>query len=415
MLDRRGFLKAIGAASIGPVFASAKQASDANNVQDQAGPDEQKYPQVPRRKLGKTGAEVSVLGLGGDFNFLDKQIVLRKALQYGVNLWDTAHHYGGGNAELGIGKFLRNNPEARKKLFLITKPSSARTPRQVEQRLQTSLKRMHTSYIDLYMGVHGLSRPEQLTTELRQWAQNAKDRGVIRYFGFSVHKNMAACLAAAAEISWVDAILVMYNFRLMQDKKIFAAVEACYQAGLGLIAMKVQGHGQKIPWRGPKHSIETQADKELVQHFLQRGFRIGQAKVKAVLADSRFGSACVGMENVGLLDENIAAVLDRTELTQADRRALDEYARRSCSGYCAGCSCICESGAGGLPCLSDVMRSLMYYNSYGQKGRARRLFEQIPARARAKLATADCRQAESRCPQKLPIGQLVAEAMAKLA
>jgi len=58
---------------------------------------------------------------------------------------------------------------------------------------------------------------------------------------------------------------------------------------------------------------------------------------------------------------------------------------------------------------------LMYYNSYGERDTARQLFAQIPEDARNKLLTIDYSLAQSRCPQHLPIGKLVAEAVSKLA
>jgi len=57
----------------------------------------------------------------------------------------------------------------------------------------------------------------------------------------------------------------------------------------------------------------------------------------------------------------------------------------------------------------------MYYNSYAEKDRARKLFAQIPAQARNKLLSADYGLAEARCPQHLPIAKLMAEAVSKLA
>ena len=175
----------------------------------------------------------------------------------------------------------------------------------------TSLKRLNTGYIDLYHGVHGLSDPGQLTGELEQWAKDAKKRKLIRFFGFSTHKNMARVLAAASKLDWIDAIATSYNFRFMQDDKLQAAVDACHQAGIGLIAIKTQGHGQKIPWGRNKDAIETEEDKRLVGHFLQRGFTEAQAKIKVVLEDERFSSVCVGMENVAILASDVAAALDR--------------------------------------------------------------------------------------------------------
>ncbi|GAG89622.1 unnamed protein product, partial [marine sediment metagenome] len=149
-IDRRNFLKTIGAAGFGSVFVSAKTIAGPNDPNAPGKTEESKFPQVPRRKLGKTGVEVSCLALGT--NRLDNQIVLRNALKWGVNYWDTANSYVGGNSELNIGKYLSKNPEVRKDLFIVSKASRARTVKRVEERLQTSLKRMNTEYIDLYYG-----------------------------------------------------------------------------------------------------------------------------------------------------------------------------------------------------------------------------------------------------------------------
>jgi len=192
----------------------------------------------------------------------------------------------------------------------------------------------------------------------------------------------------------------------MQDKKLSAAIDACHKAGKGLMAIKTQGMGQRI---------RTEEDKKLVQHFLQRGFTKEQAKIKAVLQDERFTSACVGMQNIALLTSNVAAVLDKTKLTQADREVLKQYARATCDGYCAGCANICNSALPDTPHVSNIMRYLMYYNSYGEHAAARELFAQIPHNVRNKLLSADYRPAEARCPQHLPITELVAEAVSKLA
>ena len=426
-IDRRNFLKTVGAAGLGSALGGAAKgfASDGakagsgepNAVDPNAAKktDKPKFPQVPRRKLGKTSVKVPCLALGTVTNLVENQTILRSTLQWGVNYWDTANNYAGGNSELGIGKFLSKNQDVRKKLFLATKASGAKTADDIEKRLQTSLKRMNTKYIDLYYGVHVLSNPAQLTDELKDWAESAKKRKLIRFFGFSTHSNMAQCLASAAKLDWIDVIMTGYNFRLMQDSEMQAAVEACHKVGIGLIAMKTQGYGQNVPWGRNRDVIETEGDKKLAEHFLKKGFTEGQAKIKAVLEDKRFSSACVGMYNVGILTSNVAAVLDKTKLSQADMDVFKEYARATCSGYCAGCANICDSALPNVPYVSDIMRYLMYYNSYGEQETAKELFAQIPGKVRNKLLSTDYRTAEARCPQHLPIGELVAEAVSRLA
>ena len=396
-------MKNVAAVSLGSVFASDKAKAETNAPKKEQKP---KFPQVPRRKLGKTGVDVPCMSLGS--NRLDNQIILRNAFQWGVNYWDTANSYMGGNSELNIGKYLSKNPDVRKELFIVSKASGAKSVTDVQDRFQTSLKRMNIKYIDLYYGVHGLSDSVQLTNELRQWVKNAKKQKLIRFFGFSTHKNMAQNLFAAAKLHWIDVIMTSYNFRLMQDEKMQAAVEACHKAGIGLIVMKTLG-------RRSDHKVETEEDKKLVSQFLQRGFTEDQAKIKVVLQDKRINSACVGMNNVALLISNVAAVLDKTTLTQADIEAFKQYARATCSGYCAGCANICDSALPQTSYISEVMRYLMYYNSYGEQDRARKLFAQIPSEARNKLLSADYGQAEARCPQHLPIAKLMAEAVSKLA
>jgi len=422
-IDRRNFLKTVGAVGLGSaltgvrgVFASAENTTGPNepNVVDSNAVKEQKpeLPQVPKRKLGKTGIEVSCLGLGTMINLVDNQIILRNTVKWGVKYWDTAHGYAGGNSELGIGKFLSRNPEVREDLFLVSKASGARTVADVEKRLQSSLQRMNTDYIDSYYAPHGAFDPAQFTTELKEWVESAKKRKLIRFFGFSTHSNMAKCLVAAAKLGWIDVIMPRFNFRVMQDPEMQAAIDACYKAGIGLVAMKTTG---RTTIRRFRKKIETEAEKKMVAHFLERGFTPEQAAIKLVLADKRISTAAVQMENTAVLSQNVAAVLDKTELTQADREAFKEYAEATCSGYCAGCEEICSAAVPDMPYVADVMRYLMYYNSYGDHEMARELYAKLPARAKRKILSADYSLAEARCPNRLPIAALIKEAAARLA
>ncbi len=398
-IDRRDFLKTVGAAGLGSVLTPAKAKADPNAA-EKTEPTE--FPKVPKRMLGKTGVEVPVLALGMIFDAADRQIVLRKAIEWGITYWDTADCYVGGNSELGIGKFLEANPGKRKDLFIVSK-SDDRDPDGMQKLLDRSLQRMKTDYIDMYF-LHGTEDPKELSEEVKTWVDQTKKAKKIRFFGFSTHGNMAECLTAAAKAGWVDAIMTTYNFREMQDEKMQAAVEACYKAGVGLVAMKTQAR-----------EVETEEDKRLTEHFLKRGFTEGQAKVKAVLEDKRISSACTSRGNLAHLYENVAAVLDKTELTQADRELFRQYAKDTCSGYCAGCSNICGSVVPEVPHINNFMRYLMYYNSYGERQDARELFAKIPQKVRDKLLNVDYSQAEARCPQHLPIGKLMAEAVSKLA
>jgi hypothetical protein len=425
-INRRNFLKTLGTAGIGSVLASTNASAGPNEPNIPAKTPEQKYPQVPKRKLGKTGIEVPCLSIGLMFDTVENQIVLKNAFQWGVNYWDSASGYAGGNSELGIGKFLSKNPDARKNLFIVSKASDAhKNPKSkqavidtIEERMQASLKKMNTNYIDMYCGVHGLKDPADLNEDLRKWAENAKKRGLIKFFGFSTHSNMAQCLAAAAKLDWIDIAMTTYNFRLAQDTPMQDAINACNKAGIGLISMKtvaLTSQNRKQMESGGSGETASESEKKLFTHFLQKGFTEPQARIKAMLSDERISSVCVGMKNVAILTSNVAAVLDKTKLTQADMTVLHEYALATCNGYCAGCADICDAVLPGIPYVSDIMRYLMYYNSYGEKDMARELFAQIPSDVRGRLLSTDYSLAEARCPQRMPIGRLVAEAVGKLA
>lgn len=416
-LNRRNFLKTVTAAGLGAAFTSAKAIPAPGQSDASEKVPEHKLPQVPKRRLGKltrlsksgerVPLEVPALSFGTFRVDTQSQILLRKALQYGINFWDTAYDYSQGNSELGIGKFISKHPDVRKELFIASKASDTETIADVEHRLRTSLERMNTNYIDLYY-FHELEQTDRLNNDLRDWAKHAKERNLIRFFGFTVHRNMTEYLELAVKLDWIDAIMLRYNFRDMQDKELSNAIDACHKRGIALIAMKVQGKGQV-------KKIETEGDKKLTDHFIKRGFTAAQAKIKAVLTDKRICSACVGMQNVALLTSNVAVALDKTTLTSHDMNVFRKVAQETCSGYCAGCAHICDSALPDMPCVSDVMRYLMYYNSYSDKEVARKLFAEIPEHFRDKLAGTDYSAAQARCPQHLEIGKLVAEAVGKLA
>ncbi len=341
----------------------------------------------------------------GAIQLIDTPVILTSSLKWGVTYWDTAPVYTGGNSETCIGKYFAANPDMRKKVFLATKASGAHDAAGLEEKLQASMKKMNTDYIDVFYGVHGLNDVSQLTDELKTWAENAKKKGLIKYFGFTTHGNMAKSLFEASKLGWVDAILTTYNFRLTKDPMMQKAIDACHKAGIALTAMKTQ----------KSVNVETDEDKKLIEHFSAKGFSEGQAKIKAVMEDERIAAVAVGMNSVALINENVAAMLDKTKLAQDDKDALAEYASATCSGYCAGCAHICDAAVVGVSNINDVMRSLMYHNSYGDTQLAKQTFAAIPADVRARLLTTDYRLAEQRCPQHMPIARLVRQATEILA
>jgi hypothetical protein len=338
------------------------------------------------------------------FDILNNRLLLAKALDWGVNYWDTAEGYGGGRSEEGIGRWLAKNPGTRKEIFLASK-LKFKSGEEPTARLEESLKRLHTDHLDVLF-MHALSSGREMEPHLEAWSQAQKKAGRIRLFGFTSHSNMEDCLEAAAKLPWMDAITFTYNYRLMAEPGMNAAVEACHRAGIGLTAMKTMGGGQ----------VKSDSDLELklAGRFLQKGFTDYQAKLLAVWEDSRIVSICSQMPNLTILAANSAAAAGKLSLGQGDRELLGQYAQATCSDYCAGCGEICSRALGGGLAVSEVMRCLMYYNAYQDPGLARNAFAQLPVQTGQMLASLDFAPAERACPRGLPIASLMAQARSVL-
>ncbi|MBI5522471.1 MAG: aldo/keto reductase [Desulfarculus sp.] len=400
---RRAFLKAVGLAGVGSLVAASGGLALAANE-----PPAPATGTMPQRTLGKTGAKVSMLSLGTMWDTPTNQIVLKQALKLGVTHWDTAESYEGGRSEEGIGQFFKKNPEARQQVFLVTKSyDNTRTAKVFDEHLNQSLKRMNTSYIDLWF-VHSLTTLDEFNKpHIKAWAEKAKAEGKIKHFGFSTHKNMEDILRAAAKLNWVDVIMMTYNYRLMYNQKMKDAVQACFDAGIGLTAMKTMGGGPV--------KAGSDGDDTLAERFLAQGYSAEQAKLKAVWSDQRIANICSQMPNLAILSANTAAAMDKTQLAAEDLRWLGQYAEATRCDYCAGCSGICEEALGQAAPVGEILRAMMYYRSYGDLGRARELFAALPTEGLEGISTRDLARAERRCPQGLAIGRLLHEAQEALA
>jgi predicted aldo/keto reductase-like oxidoreductase len=217
---------------------------------------------------------------------------------------------------------------------------------------------------------------------------------------------MEQCLTDAAKLGWIEVIMLMYNYRIMNTDAMRAAVDSAAKAGIALTAMKTQGKRQK--------GEPTETESQVLTHFLGRGFTREQACLKAVWEEQRIGSICSQMPNLTILSSNAAAALDKTSLAAADKAALEQHAEATRSSYCAGCTRFCEPALGGRVPVGDVMRGLMYHHGYGDRDLARSVFAELPATTRQRLSVTDYSAAERVCPQHLPIASLIKEATALL-
>ena len=394
-LNRRDFFKKTAAIGVGATVGGSSFWRPSQTAAQVTIP---KAP-MPRRPFGRSGTMVSTLSLGGMFDILNNRLALAKALDWGINYWDTAEGYGRGRSEEGIGRWFARNPDTREQVFLVTKLSTRR-PGDFTTRLEACLKRLHTDYVDLFF-VHGIRDISEMESSLKSWAQTMKKAGKIKLFGFSTHSNMEDCLEGAAKLPWVDGIMFTYNYRLMHEPRMKDAVQACYRAGIGLTAMKTQGGG-------PVKS-DSEFEIKMAGRFIQKGFSDNQAKLMAVWQDERIASICSQMPNLTIMATNAVAAVEQTRLSKSDHDLLARYAKETSGDYCAGCERLCSEVLPESVPIGDVMRCLMYFHSYQDHGLARSIFESLPARTRALLTQLDFSEAERSCPRKLPIGKLMRE------
>jgi predicted aldo/keto reductase-like oxidoreductase len=395
--SRREFLHTISAISTASLltplvtFAHASEPSKLNREQ----------LLVPTRRFGNTGVRVPILGFGGSLDI--NKLVLRQAAKWGVTYWDTAASYGGGKSEKRMGEYIAKYAEDRKNFFLVTK-SHGWTVKEMTRDLNRSLEKMNTDYIDLYFR-HSVRNPSELDDDLKIWAENVKAEGKIRFFGFSTHSNMEECMLKASKLGWIDGIMMTYNYRLMHTDHMKRAVESCAEAGIGLTAMKTQAGGSV--------KAHTETERKMAGRFLEKGFTDAQAKLIAVWENPNIASICSEMPNIKILMANVAAAMNKTKLATQDLMLLRQYARETLSDYCAGCPDICETTIKEHIPISDIMRYLMYSRSYGDLDRGSSLFKQLPLDMRTRIIRTDFNLAEQKCPQRMPIGRLMKEAISE--
>ena len=401
-LTRREFMKTVGLAGLAVAGSGVTGAVAA--PEPPAAP--AKADTMPKRRLGKTGVDVSILNLGCMIDTINNQLLLKQAVKWGVTFWDTAEHYGDTLSEEGIGRFFARNPEARKEIFLVTKLQTKGG--NFTERLDKCLKRLQTSYLDLFF-IPALTGIAEMTPALKDWAAEMKQAGKIKFVGFSTHTNMEDCLLGAARLDWIDAVMTTYNFQVMHSPKMQEAVNACARAGVGLVAMKSQAGRPGTP------QSAGEAKLEMVDRFLKRGFTDKQAKLKVIWENPNIASICSQMPNLTILSANVAAARDQTKLAREEFDSLRRYALETKADYCTGCGKICREAVGGAVPVNEVMRCLMYQRYYGEPELARLTFAGLGEEVKQRLTEVDYSRAEQACPRGLAIADLMRQAKEMLA
>lgn len=240
-IRRRDALKTLAGATAGLLLPVPGLAADTDR--DALG------PLLPRRRLGSTGREVTLLGLGGyhvgDMDRAEAQVVIEAALEGGVRFFDTAENYQDGESERRYGAFL--TPRYREHVFLMTK-STARDAKSAREHLEGSLRRLQTDVIDLWQ-VHGVEDPDDVARRFEGGVVDEmvrqKEAGRVRHIGFTGHRRPSAHLAVLARTQVLETCQMPINvLDPSYESFVTGVLPQLVERQVGVLAMKTLAFGR---------------------------------------------------------------------------------------------------------------------------------------------------------------------------
>ncbi len=398
--DRRAFLQA------GALATAAALGTSSGAVAQQPAT----AAALPKRKLGKTGVEISLLEMGTgalrERTVLDK--LLRLAFAAGVRTFDTAKRYG---SEPAFKAWFEKSPEVRKQIVLVTK-DNPRRPKDMIAQLDERLEALGVDDVDFFF-IHGMGDDHStddalnfLTDgELRETAEKIRKSGKAKFIGFSTHhRNRAALLEAAAKGGGIDAIMLQYTPWLDKDSPLNKAIDACYAKGIGLISMK-QVAGQ-FPEKPKVNILEEVVRRAPV--LAEKKLTPYQGLLHAIWTDERISGSCVSIKTTDQLREDADAARRYEPLKTAEILQIRDAALAHGPTLCADCDGRCSVAAGTNAALGDLTRFLTYHEHHGIRAEARRQYAALPAEARD-WSGANLDAARAACPNKLDFAKLLPE------
>ncbi|KAK3385616.1 Aldo/keto reductase-like protein [Podospora didyma] len=326
---------------------------------------------LPTRKLGKTGREISALGLGlmglsiayGSVGTDEKRFaVLDRAFELGCTNWDSSDLYG--DSEDLLGKWFALHPERRADIFLATKFAVTITvkdnleleygcdssPEYARTACERSLKRLGVDFIDLYY-IHRLDAVTPIEKTMEALAE-LKREGKIKAIGIS--ECSSNTVRRAYKIAPVDAVQVEYNpWQLdIENATSTNLLATCRELGVSVFAYSPLGRGfltgqirsindfEATDFRRilPRFSPENfPKNLELVKKFeemaAKKGCSSGQLALAWLLAQGNDIIPIPGTKKIKYLEENVAAAfLELTSEEDKEIRAFIESIAGDISG-----------------------------------------------------------------------------------
>lgn len=367
------------------------------------------------RDLGRTGITASALAFGcmrfpklGDKNSVDREAsvgLMNRAYELGVNYYDTAFVYDGGESERAVGELIKEVP--RDKVFVADKNPvgshwyrvpSDRTPKDFWwEHLEEMLRRLDTDYIDVCHHHDISSSSFRMLIEpphgLLGQALKAKEQGLIRHIGISSHDspgNIIQVLEAASGA--IEVIVIQYN---LLDRRNEPVIQYAQENGIGVAIMGPVGGGRLIhPSEQYRKAVAVRSTPELALRF--------------VLAREGVSCAMSGMNTLEQLEENVRAASQEEPLMQEELERLDDVRIENeelLDLYCTGCGyCI--------PCPHHVdipgnFSALNMLRVHGLSETAQQMYDRL-AKGQA-VYCEECGRCLGKCPQRIQIPERLRE------
>ena len=253
-VDRRRLLQA-GLVGTGALVAASLMHSSAAAAATPPAMTNTSADQIPRKPLGRTGEQVSIIGLGGyhlgTLRSLDDAVrIVQEAVDAGVTFFDNAWEYNNHRSEEWMGRALQGR---RDRVFLMTKVCTHGRDRKVAmQQLEESLKRLRTDHLDLWQ-IHEVIYENDPDLHFAKGGvvealDQAKKDGKVRFVGFTGHKSPAIHLKMLAYNYPFDTVQLPLNcfdgtYRSF-EQQVLPELE---RRGIAALGMKsLGGDGQPI-------------------------------------------------------------------------------------------------------------------------------------------------------------------------
>jgi predicted aldo/keto reductase-like oxidoreductase len=338
--------------------------------------------------LGKTNLKVSGVGYG--IGFVPVTEVVARAIDMGINYFDTSRDYG--DSEKIFSGVIKGK---REKIVIATKtPSSKKAD--ILRDLDTSLQVLGTDHVDIWH-LHGRDNPGQIPDEAIEALEICKKLGKTRFIGFSCHdiNNMVPFILKTGKF---DVIQTTYSFPIGGRFR-EQSIAKLHEAGIGVIAMKVvvalTGFNLKSVENPP---ARPNGDGPV-------------AGIKWVLQNPAIGTTVPNMRTIPQLEMNFRAMSE--PYTLADEKLLGEINERIRPDYCRMCYHCKGQCAKGLP-VADLLRFLSYHDFYGDYHHAAVSFRDL-AREIRDVRCSDCSSCTIQCPNGVHVRDRLIRAQQLLA